>query len=403
MRPQREVRNDGYLTPDELPDGRSKRPFLVPTDPAWYGLLMGALAPLLEEDAWRKYGDLTPEQCAAAWQEIFFSNPPCGCELPEGQRIIRINPLTGHLEELSDDSSWAEPSGDYSVPPVTPREGGTEDDQKCLAAANAANVLETLYESITDSIAHELEAAEAYTALVAAFVVAVGWEFAPIAFALAAFFLAVFTVVYEVIKFIAADVWDSTFTDALRCALYDCASDTDGIVTFDWECTQQKLAAGTDALNLDQLRLFGQLTYLMEVIGGADGLNQAGATTEIDVADCSGCEVLPPVGWTIFEGSIVFGANLVNTTDNVWTCDAVYWSSPDLYYMCLCADAQGILPAAGFSFTVGSADVAQLVQGWSEDDCATALNPGSFLDVNLKSFEIISTIPFSVQFTSVPV
>lgn len=34
---------------------------------------MGALAPLLDEDTWRAYGELTPQECADQWQEIFFS------------------------------------------------------------------------------------------------------------------------------------------------------------------------------------------------------------------------------------------------------------------------------------------------------------------------------------------
>ncbi len=310
MRPQNSVQREGYLTPDELPDALAKRAFFVPEDPAWFGLLMGALAPLLEESAWRKYGELTPEQCAAAWQDLFFSDPNCGCELPGGGRIIRINPETGVLEELSEDGEWVTPSGDYAVPTITPREG-EHDDIRCLAAANAANVLEILYESITDSIAHELELSEAYAAVVTAFIAAVGWEFAPIAFALAAFFLAVFAVVYEIIKIIGADLWDGAFTDTLRCALYGCASDVgEGVVEFDWTCAQNALAAGTNALNFDQLRLFNQLNFIIQVIGGADGLNQAGATTAITEADCGDCAP----GWcwlwdftTGMQGWSVFG------------------------------------------------------------------------------------------------
>lgn len=290
MRPENSVKKDGYLTLNEVPDANARRAFLIPSEPEWFGVFMGALAPLLEENAWRQYGTLTPQECADVWREIFFSNPACGCELPGGSRIIRLNASTGQLEELSDDTGeWETPTGDYAVPPITPREG-TSDDIRCLAAANAANVLEILYESITDSIASELEASEAYAALVTAFIAAVGWEFAPIAFALAAFFLAVFAVVYEIIKIIGADLWDSTFTDTLKCALYGCSSaDGEGVVTFDWVCAQNALAAGTDALNFDQLRLFNQLNFIIEVIGGADGLNQAGTTTAITDADCSLC------------------------------------------------------------------------------------------------------------------
>jgi len=209
-------------------------------------------------------------------------------------RWARCDLTTGYQNIEGEQENGAAPAGDYSGPPITPREGGTEADQKCLAAANAANVLQILYESITDSISHDLEEAEAYAALVTAFIAAVGWEFAPIAFAIAAFFLVVFGVVYEIVKLIGSDLWDGTFTDTLKCALYECASDDgEGVVTFDWTCVQSRLAAGTDALNFDQLRLFNQLNFIIQVIGGADGLNQAGATTAITEADCSGCTVCP--------------------------------------------------------------------------------------------------------------
>jgi hypothetical protein len=281
----------GYPTPNSAPDESVGRIFIVPNSDEWLGLLMWAAQTLSEEWRYYEWGELTPGQAAAAWSDInvqAYLNV-CPARLPDGSRVIRLNPSTGHLEELADTGEWAEPTGDYAVPPTPAREGGTAEDQMCLAAANAAHVLEVLYESVTDSIAMGLESAEAYTALIAAFVAAVGWEFAPLAYALAAFFLAVFGVLYEVIKFIAADVWDSTFTNELVCALYGCASNDAGVVTFDWTCVQNKLAEGTNALNLDQLRLFGQLSYLVEIIGAADGLNQAGATTSVTDYDCSGC------------------------------------------------------------------------------------------------------------------
>lgn len=73
MRPKDSVKEFGYLTPDAIPEERLCRSFSIPNDTAWLGVFMGALAPLLTEEAWRKFGDLTPEECAAQWQEIFFS------------------------------------------------------------------------------------------------------------------------------------------------------------------------------------------------------------------------------------------------------------------------------------------------------------------------------------------
>jgi len=281
----------GFPTPNGVSGDSGYTVFRFPSDPAYGQLLLGAVQALSYAWNWYESGDLSPEEAADIFRQIVEQAPYelCGCTLPDGGRPIRINPTTGHLEELGDDGEWHEPSGDYAVPPIAAREGGTPEDQRCLAAANAAHVYELLYESMTDSISHGLEAAEAYTAMVGAFVAAVGWEFAPIAFSIAAFFLVVFQVAYQVVSFLTADVWDATFTDTLKCVLYDCSSDDEGIVTFDWLCVQNRLAEGTDALNLDQLRLFNQLNFIMQVTGGADGLNLSGATTSIAEADCSDC------------------------------------------------------------------------------------------------------------------
>jgi len=284
---------DGYLTPDNVPEDSQCRMLKIPNSTAWLSVFMGALYPLTLPESWQQYGTLTPEEAAQAalnviWDAYDVANQDCygNCSLPvSGSRILRLNTITGKLEEL-DLGEWTTPAGDYAVPPITPREGGTPADQRCLAAANAAHVLELLYESITDSISSELEVAEALTAMIEAFIAAVGWEFAPIAAGLAAVFLVVFAVVYAVVALIGADLWDSTFTDVLVCALYNCSSNTDGVVTFDWPCVQNALAAGTDALNFDQLRLFNQLNFIIQVIGGADGLNLAGATTAITSATC---------------------------------------------------------------------------------------------------------------------
>lgn len=312
----------GFPTPNSTPDDSVRRIFIVPNSDEWLGLLEGAVQVLLDEWRYYDWGEMTPAEAAIAFNSIVLASYSNVCPpgLPGGGSVIRINPSTGHLEQGVDDG-WASPTGDYAVPAITPREGGTPDDQRCLASANAANVLQTLYESITDSIAHGLELAEAYAALVTAFIAAVGWEFAPIAFALAAFFLAVFAVVYEIIQLIGADLWDGTFTDTLKCALLTCSSVDAGVVTFDWPCVQNTLAAGTDALSFDQLRLFNQLNFIIQAVGGADGLNQAGATTAITDADCSGC-----AGEFCHEWFDIIGYTDIITPDT-WTYTRRYFIS----------------------------------------------------------------------------
>lgn len=280
----------GFPTPNSTPDDTIRRIFVLPGDAEWLGLMMGAAEVLREEWRWYQWGELTPAEAAAAFNTIIidaFTNV-CPAVLPGGAPLMRVNADSGHVEEATDDG-WQPPTGDATLPPIPPREDA---DPKCIAAANAVNVLSLVYEDITDSIAHGLTTADAYLKAAAAFVALVGVEFAPITAAIGIFFLVVFGVAYEVVQFIAADLWDEAFTQSLVCIFQGCATLTDGVVTFDWTCIQQQLAASTNpfTLSFDQLRLFGQITFIVQSMGGVDALDQAGATTAITDYDCDGCD-----------------------------------------------------------------------------------------------------------------
>lgn len=261
-------------------------------DKEWGQYLLGAAKVLGDVYNWYEAGDLTPEEAAEKFRVIVQDAPynPRTCPNPAGGKIFRIA-QNGKVEEYGDAGEWQDPTGDATIPPVPEREGGTPDDQKCLAAKNAAHVLELLYENITDSFNEGLDSTEAATALVLGMVALIGAEFAPITFALVTFFSIIFGVLYGILEFVGADLWDETFTQVLTCILLDCATDVDGVVTFDWDCFNNALAAQVTIvpLTFDQLRLFGQIQYLLLVIGGVDALNQAGATTAITDDDCSAC------------------------------------------------------------------------------------------------------------------
>lgn len=235
---------------------------------------------------------MSPEAAAETFRVIVQEAPYNlrTCPNPAGGKIFRVN-SSGHVQEYNDAGEWQDPTGDATIPPVPEREGGTPEDQICLAAKNAAHVLELLYENVTDSFNEGLDEAEAATALTLSLIALIGAEFAPITFALVTFFSIVFSVLYGVLEFVGADLWDETFTQALVCILQGCAANTDGVVTFDWDCFEAALAKQTNVFDLtfEQLRLFGQIEYLLLVIGGVDALNAAGATTAITDDDCSGC------------------------------------------------------------------------------------------------------------------
>lgn len=241
---------------------------------------------------WYESGDLSVEEAAEAFRVIVQEAPynERTCPNPAGGKLIRVSP-NGRVEEYNDAGEWQEPTGDYAIPPVPERTGGTEQDQICLAAKNAAYSLQLLYENVTDSFNADLDAAEAETALVLGMTAILGAEFAPITFALVTFFSIVFGVLYGVLEFVGADLWDGDFTESLTCILVNCANNDAGVVTFDWECFNNALAAQVVVVDLtfQQLRLFGQIQYLLLVIGGVDALNAAGATTSITDDDCSYC------------------------------------------------------------------------------------------------------------------
>jgi len=282
----------GFPTPNEAADEASYL-LLYFQDKEWAQYALGALKVLQFGYNWYKSGDLDPDEAADLFKDILNDAPYNlkTCSNPAGGKIIRVAP-SGHVEQLGDTNEWEDPTGDYAIPPVPPRTDGTPPDQNCLAAKNAAHVLELLYENVSDSFAEGLNAAEAGVALIASISLLVGVEFAPITFAIVSVSAAIFGAFYSIMEFVTADLWDENFTGTLVCILRSCLTNDDGVITFDWDCFNAKLAAQVEftSLTFDQLRLFGQIQYLLFMVGGVDALNLAGATTAITDDDCDYCD-----------------------------------------------------------------------------------------------------------------
>lgn len=284
-----------FLTPPETPGGVEKRVIEIPSSKEWLGIFNSALLETIYAYNYTQIEDtdLTPEEAAGIAFNIVkqYLNPEgCPqCTRPGGGKIIRIG-ANGDFEELGDDGEWHEPTGDYTIPAVPAREGGTPIDQKCLAAANAAHVLELLYEQLADDWSDGVSTAEAITNLVLAIGAIIAAPFGLLGEAVIAIAGLVFQVLYETIEFVGADLWDENFTEALKCILFGCASNDEGVVTFNLDCVNNELAAQTNPFDLtaSQIRLFGQLQYIFGIIG-ASGLNSAGATTAITDDNCDGC------------------------------------------------------------------------------------------------------------------
>jgi len=284
-----------WLTPDSIPEGDDCRPLSIPASSVWLALVSGALTELTKPYNWQKFGTLTVQETVDRMQQIvdtYYDTPCAVCETPGGYRVVRISP-SGHPQQLDGTGSWVPTTDDYAIPAPEARTGGTALDQKCLAAKNAVNVLQQLYENLSDSFSSELSTAEAETAFIAALIALVGFEFAPISWAVVAFFEVVFELVYKALEFLTADLWDTAVSEQITCFLLECASNDAGVVTFDYECFTGKLNSLTDTFSLteNQLRLYLQIAYMLYFIGGVDGLNLAGATTAITDDDCTDCDL----------------------------------------------------------------------------------------------------------------
>jgi len=283
-----------YLTPDDLPEERDCRALLIPASSDWLAIVSGALTELTKTWNWQQGGAVTVDEAVSAMLDMisgYYIDPCATCETPGGYRVIRIGP-GGHVEELDEDGDWIDATDDYHIPAPDAREGGTEEDQICLAAKNAVNGLQVLYESLSDSWNGDLDEAEAITALIETFALTFGFAIAPITYGIAAFFLPIFVTMYALVEFVIADLWDEDVSKALTCFLVACASNDSGVVTFDYDCFTAKLRENVNLFDLteDQLRLYLQISYLLYFIGGADGLNFAGGSTAITEDDCSFCE-----------------------------------------------------------------------------------------------------------------
>lgn len=288
-----------FLTPEFTSLDIQCRTLKTPANKEWLGVFNSALLEMLRPYNWEQVenADLTIEQSIAICEAIlaeFFLTPECAddgaCLQPSGSRVIRLN-SAGHFEQLAN-GGWIEPTDDYAVPAVPDRAETTPEDRRCAAAANAANVLKATYEAVTDAINLGLDEAEIQAAFVAVLLTLIGAWLSLAALALLAILASLFRAFIEIAEFMTIDLWDEDFDEVLECLLYSCSTDTDDVVTFDLDCISENYAATVDLLNpnaLDQLRLYGQIWFMLSVIG-VDGLNAAGATTAITDMDCTECQ-----------------------------------------------------------------------------------------------------------------
>jgi len=186
-----------------------------------------------------------------------------------------------------------DPTGDITAPPPPPRDGATPDERMCAAAANAARVLEQVYEAASDAVQHGEGQAEVIAAMIAAIIGAIGSVFGIVVAPLITIIALLLAAFLDILNFVTADLWDDNFTKAMTCILLNCATEDGDVVHFDMQCVLQQLANQTNVFDLStsQLRLFGQVAFILNIIG-SQGLDAAGATTSVADPDCDDCEAV---------------------------------------------------------------------------------------------------------------
>lgn len=288
-----------FVTPDFTSDVWQCRTLETPNNAEWLGVFNKALLLMLDPYNWEQINDtdVSVDDTIAIVNEIliaFWATENCGsCMLPGlGTPPFRLG-INGKFEMLDPATGeWGEPTGEYAIPATPPRTEPTVYERRCAAAANAAHVVGLVYEAITDEIALGGDALQVAAAMVAALVTAVGgWIAAPV-YAIVQLTIALFAGVVELLQVLGADVWTPEYDDHLKCVLFMCATDEGDVVTFDLDCIRENLYEGLDLLDPDffyDAQIFAQVLFLLETIT-MDGLNAAGATTDVATPDCEDCD-----------------------------------------------------------------------------------------------------------------
>lgn len=274
------------------------RCFTVPDDLALIAAVSGALLELTKEYNWEQHGSMTPAQAAdimrAAWDEFVAGDCAGGTEcppveLPEGERIWRRNPTTRKYEYINEElGTWEFPDGNRVATLQTPepRTEPEDSDKLCLAAANAAHTIETLWYTLLDLYTNNVEPALQWGAFATDVAAAIGGSFYPPIAAVGAIAGAALSLMTAAFDIITIDTWSEEFGEELKCTLHRQATlQPDGTVTFNHNAVilETNLKAWS---NPDFMLMSMQVHYLLETIG-EEGLNRAGGTTAITDADCT--------------------------------------------------------------------------------------------------------------------
>jgi len=316
-----------FRTPPTLPETDQCRGIVIPSSQQWLGIFSDALLELTKTYNYVQVEptDLTPEEVAAVaysrYVQWLDSDCASGCpavELPDGESIWRRSPTTGNFEYLDPTGSgdWLEPTGDDAIPPPTERPEIDEYDRICSAAANAVESIRLTLEAALDAWNAQSGPAQAIIDMGVAWAAAAGAAFYPPMLGLLTLAGAAFNMFFELMDAITWSFWDDEFESALVCSFRANATDSGGVVTFDYEQIVEDLW-GQIWTRSEYVLLVAQVQYILSIVG-SQGINDAGCA-ELVTGDCSGCETwcyegtLEDIGFTALIGYFTAGGGLHST------------------------------------------------------------------------------------------
>lgn len=291
-------RKRAWLTPDTPPpDTFRGRCFSVPDDVQLVGAVTGALVPLTQPENWEAVGSMTPEQAADIMSTAFeeFVSGDCGggegCPPDFGfdTGYPPIRRTESGVTEVWNGTTWDIPTGEYAIPEPSARPESTTDEQNCGAASNAVNVLHNLFDSFQDVWATEVDPRIEIAAWAADVGVSIGAVFGPISetfLVLNSYFWAVMGAISGVV---GSTGWSDEWTEKLVCILQaNIESNDSGVVSFSFQNIQWDLTGFIVPIVDGYIDIRWFTWYLLNIIG-AEGLNRAGGTTDVE-GDCVTCD-----------------------------------------------------------------------------------------------------------------
>jgi len=361
-----------YLTPDNPSEGFICRVLQIPNSTLFLSIVEGCLLDLVYPRSFEQFGDLTPEETAQLFYDMWdaFHRSVCeGGEMACCYDVVnyRITP-DGFIEQSVNGGEWTSITNDprNQIPALFPITLDGE-HSKCDAAVNALGDIEDLVNGFSQRLETGQSAAE-LAAIIVSIIFGV-LEITLIGALLIPLLLAALASVVNSTRETFLAYFTSTVWDTVRCAL-DCTIGEDA------QFTQGQFSQFLNKLRTD-LGSSSEANWLINAlaVAGVRWLNNATVTGSSSDANCDDCECSDtcvdfPDNWEVTEGteisrdatSITFSLNQREDTHWYFGVSALDWND------CCCKPV--------LEFLTGAEDMQ------SEGLCGCGLDPSNVNNYN---------------------